>query len=296
MQKIITLLAIILPIILIELPLINEIMSTNITGTYDVLIVAFPLSRKQVLELLPDPIKQKEEEKIFKNIPESIINAIVKSKDASPTTSFDSDRDHLIILQLGYQISTGPGPDWVPGFSFSECKLEVPFLRHPSGKTEYPLSYKQTILFSNPVIKMGSSMTGITSKLANFEPSTSPFHYEPEAERIEYAAKGYLNSKSVRKVTLDQTDPSWSFYKEYAQDWWFATGKEEKVQSFDFGFDDPSIRPVAYDVEMNLNLSAFTSSSTPQKESSSSEVKLEGLGWRSRAKFISKSIHIDQLA
>lgn len=289
--------AIILPIILIELPLINEIMATSITGTYDVLIVAFPLSRKQVLQLLPDPVKQEEEEKTFMNIPESIINAIVKTKDASSTNAFDVNLDHLIVLQLGYQISTGPGPDWLPGFSFSECKLEVPFLRHPSGKTEYPLSYKQTILFSNPVIKMGSSMTGITSKLAQFEPNTSPFNYAPDAKRIEYGAKGYLSSTSIKKPNIDQTDPSWSFYKDYVQDWWFATGKEEKVQSFDFGFDDPSVGPVAYDVEMILNLSSFSSNLAPQESSpsSSSEVRLEGLGWRSRAKFISKSIHIDQL-
>lgn len=290
MQKLITFLAILLPIILIELPIILETMG-SITGTYDVLIVAIPLSRQKILQLLPDSVKQKEQENTFLNIPASVIEAVLK---ADSVNSFDVNHDHLIVLQLGYQISTGPGPDWVPGFSFSECKLEVPFLQHPSGISNKPMTYKQAILFSNPVIKMGSSMSGITSKLANFQPNSSPSNYALDAETIEYEAKGYLSSKSSKQSNLDKTHPSWAFYRDYVQGWWFAVGTGEKVQSFDFKFDNPVIEPTAYDVEVNLNLAAFAPEPSSQ-ESSLSEVKLEGLGWRSRAKFVSKASHINQL-
>lgn len=291
MQKLITLLAILLPIILVELPVILEIMG-SISGTYDVIIVALPLSRKQVLQLLPESVKQKEQDKTFLDIPASITEAILKTNSVN---SFDANHDHLIILQLGYQISTGPGPHWMPGFSFSECKLEVPFLRHPSGKSEKPMAYKQSILFSNPVIKMGSTMSGITSKLAHFQPSTSPSNYASDAETIQYDAKDYLTSKSTKETNIDKSDPSWAFYRDYVQDWWFAIGTGEKVQSFDFDFDNSLIGPVAYSVEVTLDLAAFAPEGSSQKDTLS-EIGLKGLGWRSQAKFVSKASHINQLA
>lgn len=291
MQKLITLLAIVLPIILVEVQVILDIMG-SISGTYDVVIVALPLSRQQVLQLLPDSVKQKEQEKTFLDIPASVTQAVLKADVAD---TFNSNNDHLIVLQLGYQISTGPGPDWVPGFSFSECKLEVPFLQHPSGKSQKPMAYKQTILFSNPLIKMGSTMSGITSKLTGFQPGTSPSNYAPDAETIEYDAKGFLTSKSTKQSNLDKTSPSWEFYRKYVQDWWFALGTGEKVQSFDFAFENSLIGPVAYNVEVNLNLAAFAPEASSSPGNLLSEVKLEGLGWRSQAKFVSKASHINQL-
>ncbi|PWN36617.1 uncharacterized protein FA14DRAFT_186820 [Meira miltonrushii] len=263
----------------------------TITGTYDVIIVAFHLPRQQILQLLPESVKQKEQEKTFSDIPTSVTQAVLKADAAN---KFDSKQDHLVVLQLGYQMSTGPGPDWLPKLSFSECKLEVPFLQHPSGKSKKPLTYKQTILFSNLLIKIGSTMSGITSKLAEFEPGASPSIFAPEADIIQYDAEDYLASKSTRQSDIDKTSPSWEFFKNHSQDWWFAVGTEDKVQSFDFELDNPLIGPEAYKVEVALNLAAFAPESSSDTNSLS-EIKFEGLGWRSRAKFVSKASDINQL-
>lgn len=143
MQLLHAILAVILPIVLIELPTIRHIAATmgSISGTYDVLTVAFPLSNADVLELLPKSVQQARPEDSLLSIPDSAFEAI----DMGTEASGDKAGQHIVVLQMGYQISTGPGPNWLPKFSFSECKVEIPFMRHPSGKSDTPMVYKQTM-------------------------------------------------------------------------------------------------------------------------------------------------------
>lgn len=132
------LLAIFIPILVIEEPSIKDRIDMGISGTYDVLVLSFLLPQDQVLQLLPLHLQSQNN---LLNVPDNVRNRFTTSQGISSGTG----RMHPVLLQMGYQINTGPGPTWLPKFSFNECKLEVPFVRHPSGKSKLPLSFKQNM-------------------------------------------------------------------------------------------------------------------------------------------------------
>lgn len=127
-NPILALVAVLLPILVIEGPKFDM----GVSGTYDVLVLSFLLPKDQALQLLPHS------QDLLLPVPEDVLSSL--------TTSSSSGTElHPVLLQMGYQISTGPGPSWLPKFSFNECKLEVPFVRHPSGKSEAAFTLKQNM-------------------------------------------------------------------------------------------------------------------------------------------------------
>ena len=111
-----------------------------LTGNYDVLTVPFLLPKTTLAPLLPQPAG----ESLLLPLPPSLLEAIPLPYPAG----YDSLQDvHPVLLQLGHQHGTGPGPIKM---SFEEAKLEVPFVRHPklveqdSPKKDEEFLYKQT--------------------------------------------------------------------------------------------------------------------------------------------------------
>lgn len=107
-------------------------MQMSICGTYDVLLVPLALPREEVLDLLrAAPLSG------------------LQLQPPPPSSHESSGADtHPVLLQLGYQLATGPGPSWLPKPSFSEAKLEVPFVSHPASppsSSSGPFSYKHTM-------------------------------------------------------------------------------------------------------------------------------------------------------
>lgn len=132
------LLAILIPILVIEGPNIKDRVDMGISGTYDVLVLTFLLPEEQVLQLLPLHLQSQNN---LLHVPEKVTSHFTASQGSPSGTG----RMHPVLLQMGYQINTGPGPMWLPKFSFNECKLEVPFVRHPSGKSKLPFAFKQNM-------------------------------------------------------------------------------------------------------------------------------------------------------
>lgn len=96
----------------------------QIRGTYDVLLVRLTLPRALVADLLPPGV------------------------DLAPASSRSPDGDGAgagVLLQLGYQYSSGPG--MCPAFlrpTFHEAKLEVLDVLHPLAPSPAPaLVFKQ---------------------------------------------------------------------------------------------------------------------------------------------------------
>lgn len=108
-------------------------MQMSISGTYDVLLVPLALPRDEVLDLLRA----------------APINGLqLQPPPSSSHGDSGADDTHPVLLQLGYQLATGPGPGWLPKPSFSEAKLEVPFVSHPASppsSSSGPFSYKHTM-------------------------------------------------------------------------------------------------------------------------------------------------------
>lgn len=133
MQTLLTLLAVLIPILLIESPNLATKIDMGISGTYDVLVFSFLLPRKDILPLLPS--KYRSEENLLA-IPSNVLDTLTKVGNGD-------EEVHPVLLQMGNQINTGPGPDWLPKMSFNELKLEIPYMRHPSGKFDEALTLKQ---------------------------------------------------------------------------------------------------------------------------------------------------------
>lgn len=131
---VLALVAVLLPILVIEGPLLSNKIDMGISGTYDVLLLSFLLPKEQVLQLLPPSMQGN-----VLPVPAEVLSSLSASDEQT------SSETHPVLLQMGYQISTGPGPSWLPKFSFNECKLEVPFVSHPSGKSKTTFTFKQSM-------------------------------------------------------------------------------------------------------------------------------------------------------
>lgn len=252
MQLHLVLFAILLPILIIEWPTIQKSIDMGVTGTYDVLVFSFLLPQDQILKLLPSSLRSQES---FLPVPSNVINTLKSNSLQDAGTEVGTL--HPVLLQMGYQISTGPGPTWIPKFSFNEAKLEVPYLRHPSGKSSLAYVLKQLMwvlnwregkvkctldlrlslplrIFSNPIIKMGSSATGLRSSTATFSPSSTPSHALAGSTELQYAASGYFEATATKSA--DTSTASWDVYRDMMENWWFGAGTGEVTQKVSYNF------------------------------------------------------------
>lgn len=100
----------------------------TLTGTYDVLTIPLLLPTKTVESLLP-PQYQNCTPSLLLATPDHFLTSIPCSSGALPTADAKKQY-HLVLLQLGHQQHTGPGPFKM---TFQEAKLEIPFVRHPKA-------------------------------------------------------------------------------------------------------------------------------------------------------------------
>lgn len=108
-----------------------------LNGTYDVLTVPLLLPKPVVESLLPPTLRHASPSALLP-IPQSLRTFC---EAHCPPSAGASGETHLVLLQLGSQTGTGPGP--IPLW-FQEAKLEVPYVRHPDFKdATKPFLYKQ---------------------------------------------------------------------------------------------------------------------------------------------------------
>lgn len=101
-----------------------------ISGTYDVLTVPVLLPSSTVASLLPLDLRDN-----LLPIPDDVLAALgLDDKDEAEASAAATgekhghESKHLVVLQCGRQLGTGPGP---MSLNFQEAKLEVPYVRHP---------------------------------------------------------------------------------------------------------------------------------------------------------------------
>lgn len=304
-QRALIVFALLVPLVLVGIPYIGEFaprIMPPISGTYDVLLLAAPLPKEQVRALLPKTILDAHPDALL-DVPDSVQNALLAdSSDASPSNPRRlNDDEHVVLLQMGYQRQTGPGPSWMPKMSFGECKLEIPYVRHPHGSKDIdvPFVYKQHILSDNPIIKTSSAVLGLTSASARFSPQNAPRYFAADEAEIMYKAEGYLDAKATQPASLPDTsvaDASWRAYNELLQAWWFGEGTGATAQKFAFDIGNAGVKPKLYDVVVDIELQAFAVRAPGAKKAlPSGKTTLRGLGWRVAAPITSLSERADKI-
>lgn len=150
MQLLLALLSVVLPVFFIEFPHARNSLAEmgSIGGTYDVLLVALTLPRAQVLQLLPENLRNdRDKETSLLYVDDHHLKALRLHSDDDHINEKNAQTadagEQIVLLQLGYQQSTGPGPSWLPKLSFSEAKLEVPYMRHQSDDSDTSFVFKQ---------------------------------------------------------------------------------------------------------------------------------------------------------
>lgn len=98
-----------------------------ITGTYDVLTVPVVLPSSTVASLLPQELRSH-----LLTVPAEVLADLGLTPQSADAADQES-RQHLVVLQLGRQLGTGPGP---MALHFQEAKIEVPYVRHPDCPDE----------------------------------------------------------------------------------------------------------------------------------------------------------------
>lgn len=131
-----------------------------LTGTYDVLTVPLLLPVKTVESLLPIPY-QNCSPSLLLPTPEHFLTAIPRFPPNPSTNDSSSEQYHLVLLQLGHQKNTGPGPFKM---TFQEAKLEVPFVRHPKAhegdkKKEFLFKQKWCVPYQAPCVRAWQWLT-----------------------------------------------------------------------------------------------------------------------------------------
>lgn len=140
---------------------------------------------------------------------------------------------------------------------------------------------------------MGSSVTGLHSLTARFEPPTTPNHASKGEQEIRYTATGFVDATATRAT--DSASPAlWNMYKDMMESWWFGSGTGEVVQKvsssydlicaavnhlhqFNIDWDHADILPEAYNIKAEVNLAAFVDGQSDLKT-----VTATGLGYRAR--------------
>ncbi|PWN38846.1 hypothetical protein IE81DRAFT_327096 [Ceraceosorus guamensis] len=281
-------------------------MDLSLAGTYDVLLV--PL-------LVPKAILQ--EKWLPANLRDGLLPIpvqILADLDLAQEASTASEPLHLIFLQLGYQHNTGPGKMWM-GMrmnSFSEAKLEVPFMRHPAASdagSHVPFLFKQTILSSSRIISTAARYTpGARSLHASFKPDKSPSSFEADAQSIQYTVADWLDAKATRSGELDEAfEKRWDAVKRLAEAAWFAERSGQNIIEFHFNTSAPRIPPRTYVIDLTLNVQRFTHESrlgaqahtqavAAASSSSSQELNFKSIkAFRTKLDLTSDSFNVDQI-
>jgi hypothetical protein len=141
---------------------------------------------------------------------------------------------------------------------------------------------------------MGSSVTGLHSSTARFDPPTTPNHASKGEQELRYTANGFVDATATR-ATGSASPAIWNTYKDMMESWWFGSGTGEVVQKvsplesasvvrllidlyqFNIDWDNADIPPEAYNIKAEVNFAAFVDGQSDLKA-----VTAAGLGYRTR--------------
>ncbi|KIS70739.1 uncharacterized protein UMAG_01894 [Mycosarcoma maydis] len=226
-----------------------------INGTYDVMLVPLLMPVSQILNLLPPNIRGIEPSPL---IPFTQDQITLLGLDAS---AYDAQVNHPVMLELGYQNHTGPGPRFFRP-SFDEAKLEVLGMRHPSLSGKQPNTadkgfvYKQLILFSNLLLYTSSNLiAGLRSNLVTITPAKSPSIYPVDQATILYNVKDYI------EVNFSKNGQQQSAANNGAIQWagrpWYGWATGDTLTQFVFDTNNAKIPPVPYKADTRVKTPAF---------------------------------------
>lgn len=267
-----------------------------INGTYDVMLVPLLLPIAQILDFLPPKVR---------GITPSPLLPFTSDQISSlglDAASYNADSNHPVMLELGYQNHTGPGPRLLRP-SFDEAKLEVLGMRHPSLVSDQQPStadkgfvYKQLILFSNLVLYASSNIiAGLRSNLATITPAKSPSIYAPDEETILYNVRDYIEAH----FTKDGSAGSGSTASNAAVQWtsrpWYGWATGDTLTQFVFDTANAEIQPVKYRADARIKTSSFVDPSVAVKQAGEGTApewsEFDGVAsWRFQANYYSRDI------
>ncbi|CDS02219.1 uncharacterized protein SPSC_03158 [Sporisorium scitamineum] len=262
-----------------------------INGTYDVMLVPLLMPISQILNFLPPKVRDIEPSPLISFTSDQISSLGLNSAE------YNSDTNHPVMLELGYQNHTGPGPRLFRP-SFDEAKLEILGMRHPSLSGNQPTRadkgfvYKQLILFSNFVLCTSSNIiAGLRSNLATVTPSKSPSIYPVDEASILYNVKDYI------EVHFTKDGEQGSAANNGAAQWagrpWYGWATGDTLTQFVFDTANPKIQPVPYRADARVKAGSFYDPSVAGKveEVTPEWSEFDGVAsWRFQADYYSRDI------
>ncbi|PWY98494.1 hypothetical protein BCV70DRAFT_201806 [Testicularia cyperi] len=269
-----------------------------ISGTYDVMLVPLLMPISHVLNFLPPQVRNMEPSPLIP-FTSGEIQAL-----GLDTLAYNSAANHPVMLELGYQDHSGPGPRLLRP-SFDEAKLEVLGIRHPKlQQSQQPqvahngFQFKQLILFSNVVLATSSNIVaGLRSVLARIDPHKSPSIYPVgQDDTIQYGVKDYIEATFTK---AGDGDASSSAANNGAVSWagrpWYGWRVSDSVTQFNFNLSNPQIGPVPYTAEVRVKIPSFYDPSKLIEASSVSPdwVEFDGVSaWRFKADYASQDTKV----
>lgn len=263
----------------------------QINGTYDVMLVPLLMPIAQILNFLPPKVRNIEPSPLISFTHDQITSLGLNAGD------YNAGVNHPVMLELGYQDHTGPGPR-VFRLSFDEAKLEVLGMRHPSLSGKQPTSadkgfvFKQLILFSNIILATSSNLiAGLRSQLITITPHKSPSIYPVDEANILYNVKDYI------EVNFSKDGEQGSATINGAVQWagrpWYGWATGDTLTQFVFDLDHPKIEPVPYKADARVRTPAFYDPSVAVEASQVSPEwsEFDGVAsWRFQADYSSRDM------
>ncbi|SPO23422.1 uncharacterized protein UTRI_02101 [Ustilago trichophora] len=262
-----------------------------ISGTYDVMLVPLLMPISQILNFLPPKVRDIEPSPLISFTHDQIVSLGLDAAE------YHAGVNHPVMLELGYQNHTGPGPRFFRP-SFDEAKLEVLGMRHPSLSGKQPASaekgfvYKQLILFSNIVLATSSNLiAGLRSNLVTITPHKSPSIYPVDEATILYNVKDYI------EVNFSKDGEQGSAADNGAVQWagrpWYGWATGDTLTQFVFDKDNAKIPPIPYKADARIKTPAFYDPSVAAQaaEVSPEWSEFDGVAsWRFQADYFSRDV------
>ncbi|SNX82955.1 uncharacterized protein MEPE_01661 [Melanopsichium pennsylvanicum] len=235
-----------------------------INGTYDVVLVPLLMPIAEILNFLPAKVR---------NISPSPLISFTSDQISSlglSSSAYNAEENHPVMLELGYQNHTGPGPRFFRP-SFDEAKLDILGMRHPSLTTNQPTSaekgfvFKQLILFSNIVLATSSNViAGLRSKVVTITPHKSPSIYPTDTQDILYNVEDYIEANFSK-----DGDSAGSAENNGAVQWagrpWYGWNTGDTLTQFVFDTENTKIEPVPYKADVRVKTGSFYDPSVAEK-------------------------------
>ena len=262
-----------------------------ISGTYDVMLLPLLLPISQVLNFLPPKVRDITPSPLISFTHDQIVSLGLNASE------YNAGLNHPVMLELGYQNHTGPGPRLFRP-SFDEAKLDVLGMRHPSLSGKQPTSadkgfvFKQIILFSNFIMSTSSSViAGLRSNCVTITPHKSPSIFAVDEEKIQYNVKDFVEVNFVKDG--EQGSGTTNGAVGWAGKPWYGWATGDTLTQFVFDVENAKIQPVPYKADVRMRTASFYD---PSKAAEAGEVspewsEFDGVAsWRFEGSYSSKDM------